>query len=99
MSLVAYATVLIVGVLMGAGGFYAAVGSIDGLAMAMMKTAVTEQDACMLAQRGNSYDLQPVESQTSVNDYKLYADYGEVTSLEGCRMRQEPGTLRVGGPQ
>jgi len=82
MSLVAYATVLIVGVLVGAGGFYAAVGSIDSLAMAMMKTAFKAQDAWILVQRGNSYDLQPVEYEKSVNAYKSEADDDEVEWFE-----------------
>jgi len=82
MSLIAYSTVLIVGVLLGAGGFYAAVGSIDSLAMAMMKTAFKSQDAWMLVQRGNSYDLTPVEYEKSVNAYKSEADDDEVEWFE-----------------
>jgi len=82
MSLVAYTTVLIVGVLVGAGGFYALVGSIDSLAMAMMKTAFKAQDAWILVQRGNSYDLTPVEYEKSVNAYKSEADDDEVEWFE-----------------
>jgi hypothetical protein len=82
MSLVAYTTVLIVGVLVGAGGFYALVGSIDSLAMALMKTAFKAQDAWMLVQRGNSYDLTPVEYEKSVNAYKSEADDDEVEWFE-----------------
>jgi len=82
MSLIAYSTVLIVGVLVGAGGFYAAVGSIDSLAMAMMKTAFKAQDAWILVQRGNSYDLTPVEYEKSVNAYKSEADDDEVEWFE-----------------
>jgi hypothetical protein len=82
MSLIAYSTVLIVGVLVGAGGFYALVGSIDSLAMAMMKTAFKAQDAWILVQRGNSYDLTPVEYEKSVNAYKSEADDDEVEWFE-----------------
>jgi hypothetical protein len=82
MSLIAYSTVLIVGVLVGAGGFYAAVGSIDSLAMAMMKMAFKSQDAWILVQRGNSYDLTPVEYEKSVNAYKSEADDDEVEWFE-----------------
>jgi len=82
MSLIAYSTVLIVGVLVGAGAFYSLVGSIDSLAMAMMKTAFKAQDAWILVQRGNSYDLQPVEYEKSVNAYKSEADDDEVEWFE-----------------
>jgi hypothetical protein len=82
MSLTTLGVALIIGVVIGAGGFYALVGSIDSLAMAMMKTAFKSQDAWILVQRGNSYDLQPVEYEKSVNAYKSEADDDEVEWFE-----------------
>jgi len=50
--------------------------------MAMMKTAFKAQDAWILVQRGNSYDLTPVEYEKSVNAYKSEADDDEVEWFE-----------------
>lgn len=82
MSITTLGVALIIGVVIGAGGFYALVPTIDSLAMAMMKAGFKAQDAWVLVQRGNSYDLQPVEYEKSVNAYKSEADDDEVEWFE-----------------
>jgi hypothetical protein len=82
MSLTTLGVALVIGVVIGAGGFYALVPAIDSLAMTMMKAGFKAQDAWVLVQRGNSYDLQPVEYEKTVNAYKTKADDDEIEWFE-----------------
>jgi hypothetical protein len=82
MSPTTLALALIIGIAVGAGGFYMAVPAIDSLSKQMMKIALKSEDAWILVQRASSYSLEPVEYDKAVNAYHTEADDDEVEWFE-----------------